>query len=196
MMANFLRPTWNKVVAGLGQVSLAVGLTPNMWTFTGLALSVLAAFFLSRERFWLGLVLAVLMLFADALDGATARAGETTSDFGMILDHVVDRYAEFILFGGILFSHSVQDVSVIFAISGMMMASYVRAKAESVFWGKTCTAGIAGRVEKLLLTYLAIIFLGVGLTQMAEYSLLGIGVISHITAGQRLACARSLMLAE
>lgn len=190
MMANLLRPVWNKFIMGLGKASTKIGITPNMWTFSSFLMAILAAVFLSRSYFWQGLGLSIAMLLADAMDGTTARAGGTSSKFGMVLDHVVDRYAEFIIFGGLLLSEQVSQASIIFAISGMFMASYVRAKAESVEKGLSCTVGIAGRVEKLLLTYVAIILLALDVRYIAEYVFGFIGVLSHITVVQRMICAR------
>ena len=194
MMANLLRPIWNKFIMGLGKASTKIGITPNMWTFSSFLMAILAAVFLTQGYFWQGLGLSIAMLLADAMDGTTARAGGTSSKFGMVLDHVVDRYAEFIIFGGLLLSGQVSQEAIIFAISGMFMASYVRAKAESVGKGLSCTVGIAGRVEKLFLAYGAIILLALGFGHIAEYVFLLIGFISHITAGQRMVCARSYFL--
>jgi phosphatidylglycerophosphate synthase len=73
----------------------------------------------------------------------------------------------------------------------MVMASYVRAKAESAAGITDCTVGIAGRAEKLILMFLGFIFLGVNLPKLAEYAFILIGIISHITAVQRLLYTRA-----
>lgn len=194
MLANLLRPVWNKFVSGLGKASIRIGISPDMWTFLSLGYAVLSAVYLQKGLFWEGLGLSILMLAADALDGATARANGVSSTFGTILDHVVDRYAEFMLFTGLLLSGQVPPGTVMFSVSGMLMASYIRAKAESMDGIKNCTVGIAGRVEKLLLTYLGIALLAFDMPRFANYSFWLVGLLSHITAIQRILYARSLLM--
>ena len=133
---------------------------------------------------------------ADGLDGATARARGTSSVFGTVLDHNVDRYVEFILFGGILLSEHVPAWLLYTAIFGMVMASYVRAKAESVGGLESCTVGWAGRAEKLIL-----LFVGLGLEGWFQlsgaitWSIALIAFISHVTFIQRLVYTRRELLA-
>lgn len=191
-----LRPIWNKFVSPLGHFSKNLGLSPDVWTIFSLFCSIIGSFFLYYHEFWWGLMWIILMLIADMLDGATARAIGKNSKFGTVFDHVVDRYAEIIIFSGILIGESVSVFVGMFAISGIIMASYVRAKAESSGGLKDCTIGIAGRVEKLLLTYGAIVFLAFGLNLWAEISFLFLGLISHVTAIQRLFFARAVINAE
>ncbi len=194
MLANLLRPVWNKFVAGVGRASIRIGIGPDAWTFLSLGYAVLSAIYIQRGLFWEGLALSILMLVADAMDGATARANGATGKFGTIFDHVVDRYAEFIVFTGLLLSGRIPGVTVMFTVSGMLMASYVRAKAESMGGIENCAVGIAGRVEKLILTYLGIALLAMGLPRFANYSFLLVGLLSHITAVQRILYARSLLM--
>jgi phosphatidylglycerophosphate synthase len=65
------------------------------------------------------------------------------------------------------------------------MASFVRAKAESVGGLKRCTVGVAERQEKLVLLLLGSILQG-----LFSWALLGavilVGVLSHVTVVQRL----------
>src|SRR5690606_39494607 len=101
--------------------------------------------------FWLGVVLILLMGLAASVGGAPARAGGTASSYGTVLDHVVDRYAEFLLLLGVMLSDTVAPAWVMFSLFGMVMASYVRARAESTDLLKSCNVGFAGRQEKLAL---------------------------------------------
>lgn len=193
MLAANFRELWNKFILSFGKASRKLGLTPNFWTLFSLFMAFLAGFMLYRGSFWWGLVLSIGMFFADALDGATARAMGTPSTFGMIFDHVIDRYAEFVILGGLLVGGWISPLGVIFAISGMIMASYVRAKAESSGVEK-CIGGIAGRIEKLFFIYLAIFLLALDIGNIAEYLIWFVGFISHVTAIQRLFYARDYLL--
>ena len=133
------------------------------------------------------------MFAADVMDGATARARGVSSDFGMVFDHVVDRYAEFIVIGGLMVGNWITPLVGIFASSGVVMASYVRAKAESTGKVPDCAVGIAGRLEKLLLTYGAVALLGIGKDFGAVFLLFCVGIISHLTAIQRLLYAKFIL---
>jgi CDP-diacylglycerol--glycerol-3-phosphate 3-phosphatidyltransferase/archaetidylinositol phosphate synthase len=186
-----LRPVWNKFIAPLGNFSSKVGISANTWTLFSLLCSLVGSIYLYYGQFWMGLIWIIIMLIADMLDGATARAAGTASKFGMVLDHVIDRYAEFIIFAGLLMGDWITPFTGLFAISGIIMASYVRAKAESAGGIKDCAVGIAGRVEKILLTYGAILFLAIGVKVWAEYFFIVIGLISHVTALQRLLYTKS-----
>jgi phosphatidylglycerophosphate synthase len=186
-----LRPLYNKIVAPIGNFSHKLGLTADFWTLISLLFAFAAGYMLSQNQYWAGLVLGILMYIADGLDGATARASGKTGGFGTVFDHTVDRYAEFFLIGGLLLGGGISKFTAILSASGMVMASYVRAKAESADGIPDCTVGIAGRAEKLILMFLGIIFLGVNLPKLAEYAFILIGIISHITAVQRLLYTRA-----
>ena len=186
-----LRPIYNKFIAPIGNFSYKLGLTADFWTLTSLLFAIAAGIMLWQDHYWAGLVLGILMCVADGLDGATARANGKASGFGTVLDHTVDRYAEFILIGGLLLGGGISSFTAMLTASGIVMASYVRAKAESATDITDCTVGIAGRAEKLILMFLGFIFLGVNLPRLAEYAFILIGVISHITAVQRLLYTRS-----
>ena len=185
-----LRPIYNKIVIPIGKASLKVGFTPNFWTLFSFSSAIIAGYLLYKGQFWWGLVFVIVIFLADMMDGATARAGGTSNAFGTVLDHVVDRYAEFIVISGLLLGGWISPAAAMFSSSGMIMASYVRAKAESAGGLSECTVGIAGRAEKLILTYGAIILLAIGYNNIAEILIWIIGVISHITALQRLLFAR------
>ncbi len=193
MLAANFRELWNKFILSFGKASQKLGLTPNFWTLFSLFMAFLAGIVLYQGRFWWGLVLSVGMFFADALDGATARAMGTPTTFGMVFDHVIDRYAEFIILSGLLIGGWISPGAIIFAASGMIMASYVRAKAESSGVEK-CIGGIAGRIEKLFFVYLAIFLLALGVENISGYLIWFVGVISHVTAIQRLFYARDYLL--
>lgn len=186
ILARF-RTLYEQSTIPLGHYCLKLGLTPNTLTLLSLAIGAAAAYAIALQNYWLGAFLMVLMGFADMLDGATARAGKLASSFGMVFDHVVDRYAEFFLLTGVLLSGLVTPVWVIFALFGMVMASYVRARAESTDILSSCNVGFAGRQEKLTLLGAGLILQPILLSSsILEWCVIAIGVLSHITALQRL----------
>ncbi|HQN44866.1 MAG TPA: CDP-alcohol phosphatidyltransferase family protein, partial [Anaerolineaceae bacterium] len=161
MLTRF-RALYEKLSIPFGKASLKLHLTPNFWTLFSLFAALLGMFAFGAERYWLGLLMIVVMNLADMLDGATARAGNLGTAFGSVLDHCTDRYGEFMLVAGLMINGAVSPLLGMFAASGIVMASYVRAKAESMGGIKSCVVGLAGRQEKLILLVLAVIFFGVG----------------------------------
>ena len=91
----------------------------------------------------------------DVLDGHLARVTGTKSTFGALLDSTLDRYAEIAVFIGIIVFYllgaansesSIYWVLVsVMAISGSLMVSYVRARAEGL--GYECNVGLMQRPE-------------------------------------------------
>jgi phosphatidylglycerophosphate synthase len=189
------RNLYEQTTIPLGRICLRLGLTPDMLTLMSLVLGAVAAYVTARSAFWWGIVFILLMAATDVLDGATARAGGTANPYGTVFDHVIDRYAEFLILLGIMLSGAVAPVWAMFAIVGMIMASYVRARAESTGLLASCNVGFAGRQEKigLLLVGMAVQPLYPGL-HLLEWATIVVGVLSHITAVQRLLYTRTMIL--
>ncbi len=161
------------------------GVTPNVLT----TLSLVIAFGAGTAYAYRSPILGALGLFSsgvvDMLDGAVARATKSASRFGAVYDHVLDRYAEFFALAGIGLGGLSDWIWVIYCLFGMLMASFTRAKAESVGGLKNCTVGIAERQEKLM-----ILLLGSILQPFMPGALMAavivVGTLSHVTVIQRL----------
>jgi len=193
MLTKF-RGLYESVSISFGKASLKLHLTPDTWTIFSLFSALIAAILIMQGRFMLGAVMVLVMNLSDMMDGATARAGGIGTKFGTVFDHVVDRYAEFFLMGGLMAGAWVSPVLGLFAASGIVMASYVRAKAESAGNLSHCIVGIAGRQEKLILLYAALFAFALNATVWGQVFIFLIGLISHITAFQRLMYTRQQIL--
>ena len=161
------------------------GVTPNTISTLSLVLAVLAAFAYARRSPVLGAIGLLSSGAVDMLDGAVARATGKTTKFGAVYDPVLDRYAEFAVLLGIGLGGFADWIWVIFALFGMVMASYVRARAESSGGLSSCMVGIAERQEKIL-----ILLIGSFVQPFFNFALsvciIIVGILSHVTAGQRL----------
>jgi len=165
-------------------VLTSMGVSPVLVSILGLALSLYGAIVVARGHLALGGVFLLLSGLCDVLDGDLARRRGMASRFGAFLDSTLDRVAEFGFFGGFLYylihrpggGSDVVFVITITALTGSVMTSYARARAEGL--GYECTVGIMERPERiaaltlgLLLGYrvLTVILAGLAVTTMYTF---------------------------
>ena len=77
------------------------GVHPNSLTLAGLIITCMAAVALFKGNLRIGGVLILLGGLCDSLDGNLARATGKATRSGAMLDSVIDRYSEFVMFLGI-----------------------------------------------------------------------------------------------
>jgi CDP-diacylglycerol--glycerol-3-phosphate 3-phosphatidyltransferase len=193
-----LRSTISAILTPLAQAIVSLGITANMITLFGLLVNLVAAYYLATERL---VVAGLLILFGasfDMIDGAVARARTSTNSSGALLDSVIDRYSEAVIFlGALIYFHHLQNffgvVLVFAAVIGSILVSYVRARAEGL--QIECKVGLMQRPERIVLLALGVLIQGVIPEQYAFLQSKGIilfgvfallAVTAHITAIQRL----------
>lgn len=164
------------------------GVHPNTLTIVGMVGHLLPAWLITQgQPRWAALALVVFVPL-DALDGSLSRKlGLEQGGFGAFLDSVLDRLAEIVLYAGFLLYYSqVGELRLVLvtyiAITGSVMVSYARARAESL--QVSCKVGILSRVERYVVVTL---FLALGLPEVA---LVSIAVLSYVTVAQRLLYVR------
>jgi CDP-diacylglycerol--glycerol-3-phosphate 3-phosphatidyltransferase/archaetidylinositol phosphate synthase len=183
----------------LGKICYRLGLRPNFLTGVSVVSALVAGIFFWKGNFLWGVIWILITAFTDMLDGSTARAGNIGTVFGGILDHVADRFGEFFILAGITLSGAVHPGWGLFALFGMIIASYARAAAESIGRLENCAVGIVGRLEKFIIIMagsLIEIFLPIGRFPKGgwlELALIIVGVTSMITAIQRMVYARRIL---
>jgi len=153
------------------------GITPNTLTIIGLGIGVIASVVIAVGFFVIGGILIFLAGFVDMLDGAVARRGHTTSNFGATVDSISDRYVDSFLLLGLGIA-GVNWVYVGTALMGSLLVSYVRAKAEAL--KIPCTAGIAERSERLIILALGL------LSGFAELAVVLVAILAQFTALWRI----------
>jgi len=183
-MLSELRDRVNFALDPVARAFARAGFTPNSLTCIGLIFSLIAGvlFGISQPRF-AGLVLLICGFF-DIIDGAVARVSGRVTAFGGVLDSVVDRYTEAVIFIGIIFG-GLPELGqygwlwAVLALVGGFMVSYIRARAEAAGSGKL-SVGIAERAERLLI-------LGVGaILNLTSYAVVLVVILTHLTAAHRL----------
>ncbi len=130
------------------------GVTPNILTFTNLALNIVAAYVIATGHFLLGGGLVLVAGLFDLLDGALARFTKQTTKFGAILDSTVDRISEAATLCGLLIWYVPQEgaslkiVLILVVLIGSFLVSYIRARAEGLGW--QCQVGLFTRAERVI----------------------------------------------
>jgi len=214
----------------IGEALARTGITPNMITVLTVLVAGVSAYLFYLGDLIGGFIVMILTVVLDMFDGAVARASGLSSPFGATLDHTLDRYAEFLFMLGLMagpvnapaiswWPVASGDTFVPWfwgyvALFGMIMASFARAKAESVGGLDSCTVGVAERQEKLLLQFAGILllalwpsnvwfdflsllppsvmqfFIFIQVTNILTMCVVVVAVLSHITVVQRLLYAR------
>ncbi len=188
------RQFYESSTLGLGRFCLKLGLTPNLLTAISLASAIVSGIYFWKAEVWWGVIWMLITAITDMLDGATARAGNMGTPFGGILDHVSDRYGEFFILAGITLSNMVHPGWGLFALFGMIIASYTRAAAESIGKIENCAVGIMGRLEKFTLIIIgALLEHYYPKMRILETALIIVGLTSYITSVQRLFYAHKLL---
>jgi phosphatidylglycerophosphate synthase len=188
------RAFYEKSTIGLGKICLKLRLTPNILTGLSLVCAIISGIYFWKSKAWMGVFWMLMTSFTDMLDGATARAGNMETKFGGILDHVSDRYGEFFILAGITMSKMVHPGWGLFALFGMIIASYTRAAAESIGKIENCAVGIMGRAEKFTLIMIGAVMENYHPQwRWLEISLIIAGLTSFITSIQRMFFAHKIL---
>ena len=173
------------------RVAIRLGLTPNFLTIAAFIASAAAGLFFAFRMEVLAIFSVAVNAFFDALDGAVARELKIQSLRGDFLDHAVDRYADIFIITGIFAGGLVVWPIGVFALTGVLMSSYLGTQAQAVGVGRYY-GGVLGRADRLVLIILVGIisyFLPAGIFGVTLFTwlLLCFGFFGHITALQRFA---------
>jgi CDP-diacylglycerol--glycerol-3-phosphate 3-phosphatidyltransferase len=183
-LTDVLRARTVFIVDPVVKVLARRGISPNTLTIVGmLAHFVIAWLIVQGQMQWAGVAI-FFVAPLDALDGALARKlGAQTNKFGAFLDSTLDRLAEIILFAGFIFYYGRTGqesltVAAYIGLSGSLMVSYARARAESL--GYTCKIGILSRVERYAVLTLSL------LIRRPDIGLIVVATFAYITVAQRI----------
>jgi len=169
---------------------------PNTITWFAFMFAILAGIFFYLGNRWL-LLMAVLCIFLnallDALDGKIAKITGKVSKSGDFLDHVLDRYADVFIIGGIMLSVHCDWFIGLLALLGVIFASYMGTQSQALGCGRDY-GGILGRADRLviliivpLIQLLVYIELDgrIWLFTPIEYAMIWFAIAGHVTAVQR-----------
>jgi len=185
-----------RVVSGLA----ATGITPNMFTFLGLAVNSWAAALFAMGRFRAAAAVLFLAAFLDMADGQVARRIGRVTAFGAFLDSTLDRYSDLALYMGLVVYYTLAGrpfymALAAVAMSSSFMVSYSRARAESLI--PLCKVGFMERPERLVLLILGGLFSRMAPVLWVVATMSTITVIHRVVyTWQELRAGRSLPAAS
>jgi archaetidylinositol phosphate synthase len=136
-----------------------IKLKPDILTWCSFLFAIGAGFllYLSFSYHFLLLLSALFVAgngFLDALDGKVARLQNRASMKGDFLDHVLDRYSDIFIMGGIILSGWCDTRIGVLALVGVLLTSYMGTQAQAVGL-KRKYEGFLTRADRLTLLIIA-----------------------------------------
>ena len=170
-------------IGRLASVLAATRIPPNVITWLALFLNLWACVLFAAGRFAAGAGLMILAGSCDLLDGPVARRQNRVSKFGGFLESILDRYADLMLFLGLLVYYVRVNrfpyaILAGVAMAGAVMVSYAKARADSL--GPSSDVGFWDRPERLVLMIVG------GLVNQMGLTLWILAIGSNITVIHRI----------
>ncbi len=190
MLQNSLRAPVTRIITPVCRGLLRLGLSANAVSAIGaIGSSVSAIYFFSRGKFFIGVVITLIFVLSDALDGTMARLSETGSKWGALLDSTLDRITDAAVLGSLAYWLSQRNDQllpvVLTALVGGNLVSYIKARAESL--GIECNGGFAERTERLIITFLALTLAGLSIPYALAIGMWILALATLFTTIERLA---------
>jgi CDP-diacylglycerol--glycerol-3-phosphate 3-phosphatidyltransferase len=195
MFQDAMRKLTSFITQPVAKVLAGIGITANSLTITGLLFGIAAGIFIALGRLKLAGILILIGGSFDMFDGAVARASNKNTPFGALLDSVVDRYSEGIIFLGLAIYFAMEGsmkdrvyglIPTCLGLISAFLVSYVRARAEGL--QLDCKVGLMQRPERVILLAFGVLFqsftiVNVSILIVALWILV---ILSHITVLQRV----------
>jgi CDP-diacylglycerol--glycerol-3-phosphate 3-phosphatidyltransferase len=187
MFDGKFRAPVDAAVKPIGALLRKTKLTPDHLTVVGLLVGAAAAVAVGAGHLRWGLVLVIAAALPDLLDGALAKASNSSSQRGAFFDSTVDRITDALLLGGLAYyfatTHDPRLSVLPFAVSAVSsVISYQRAKAESL--GLDAKGGLMERAERIVVLCVGL-FIEPWVDGALIWILWGMLVLISITAVQR-----------
>ena len=188
-----LRGLYGRFLTPLARLLLAARVAPSAVTVAGtLGVVVAALVLLPRGWFVAGFAAIAAFLLGDGLDGTMARLSGRESRFGAFLDSTLDRLADAAVFAGLALWGAAHDRAVLWLALACLalgfLVSYARARAEVEGWD--ASVGLFERTDRLVVTLLGVLAVGLGAPTLALTVVLGVVALgSAFTVAQRIRAA-------
>ena len=176
----------------LNPIALALyrhGVSANQLSALSLVSAVVAGVAFYAQLLVLAILAIACNALFDALDGCLARSSSSASLRGDLIDHVIDRYSDIFIFGGITLGGYVAWQIGLLAIIGVLLTSYLGTQAQALGVGRDYR-GLLGRADRLFLIFFVALLSLIYPEDVLWFPLLGwmmvvVAVASNFTALQR-----------
>ena len=173
----------NKVIVLIVRGLALSKIHPNVLTFLGLLINIVAAALLARGQFLAAGFVVIGAGVFDMVDGRVARETNQVTRFGGFFDSVLDRYSDLALLIGLLvwygsINRPFYVVLTAVVMMGSVMVSYTRARAENTI--PSCKVGFMERPERVVLLIIGALF-----DRMAP-ALWVLAILSNLTVAHRM----------
>ncbi len=183
MITEWGRRNLKVILEPIAGVFRALHITPNVITLLGFLLNLVVAYLIIIDKVtWAGVVF-LIAAGADAIDGTLARQLGVRNKFGAFWDSTLDRLSEAFVIMAMGYVFAVQGeplyvMAAFLALIASFLVSYTRARGEGL--GVNVKVGIGTRVERFIVTAIALLF------NQILIGLLVIIVLAGITVLQRM----------
>ncbi|MHC1611502.1 MAG: CDP-alcohol phosphatidyltransferase family protein [Candidatus Methanospirareceae archaeon] len=177
----------------------ARGISPNSLSLLSLFFALLAGLFFgagdnNHSLLLFAGVFVCLNAISDGLDGLLAREMGNASKKGDLLDHVIDRYSDIFIIGGIIFGGYASWQIGVIALIGVFLSSYMGTQAQAVGLNRMY-GGLLGRADRILLiisaTFLTLVYpYPVPASGPLSFSFLGWSLVIFAVLGNATALQR------
>lgn len=141
------KPLKDRALYPVCHILLALGVTPNAVTATGLIMSLIAGLLAASGHLYMAIMIFAACACLDALDGSMARAHGISTEFGRYFDSISDRLSELALVAGAVIGGAPAEAYIVVAGSYLLLASRIYNHRR----GMNSDAALFGRPERLTL---------------------------------------------
>ncbi len=171
MLGNHGRKITDFIFKPIVNILFVKKINPNYVTFFGSILAwLIAIIFFPLGLAWQGCILLGIVLFSDSIDGQLARKMGVNSSYGAVLDSVLDRITDGIVFSSIAIycvyymSGWIRVLCLVSTLIVMIMGftiSYVRARGAD--FKVEPKVGLAERTDRLIVSLVSLGFTDINL---------------------------------
>lgn len=176
-----------KIEVMLEPLAQKIPLSANAMSY----MSLIFAFFSGIASFFSKNLVALLPIAAfmlslngicDALDGKIARIRGQIGKQGDFIDHVIDRFSDVFILGGIILSPWVNKLLGIPAIVTVLLVSYLGTQAQAVGQGRLYV-GMLARADRIAILFCALILQTLVIDKVFNLYILEWVMVYFIAAG-------------
>jgi CDP-diacylglycerol--glycerol-3-phosphate 3-phosphatidyltransferase len=161
LIPDWLDRIFFRSVTPLVKFFSSIRINPNWLTVLGFVQNVVAAVFIASENLMIGGLFIVIAGIFDFIDGKVAAKTHQTTAYGAVLDTVLDRYSDIVIYLGIICYYQKNRFALsafvtAIALAGSVMTSYLKAVGDS--HGIKFRIGALRRQERIALICIGLVF--------------------------------------